>query len=59
MGNRYDNAVAESLFKSLKAEWVYKNNYRAYSESEVSIFKWIETYCNKAGRHSALNFKND
>lgn len=59
IGNCYDNAVAESFFKSLKAEWVYKNNYRAYSESEVSIFKWIETWYNKKRRHSALNFKND
>jgi putative transposase len=26
-GNCWDNAVAESFFKSLKAEWVYKHNY--------------------------------
>lgn len=26
-GNCWDNAVAESFFKSLKVEWIYEHNY--------------------------------
>ncbi|MGB5944230.1 MAG: IS3 family transposase [Leeuwenhoekiella sp.] len=56
-GNCWDNAVAESFFKSLKTEWVYKNNYNHFSDAELSIFKWIETWYNRNRRHSALNYK--
>lgn len=49
--NCWDNAVAESFFKSLKTEWIYKN------DAELSIFKWIETGYNRNRRHSALNYK--
>lgn len=51
-GNCWDNAVAESFFKSLKVEWVYKHNYNKRSEAELSIFSWIETWYNKSRRHS-------
>ncbi len=56
-GNCWDNAVAESFFKSLKVEWIYKNHYNVYSDAEISIFKWIETWYNRNRRHSALNYK--
>ena len=56
-GNCWDNAVAESFFKSLKAEWVYKHNYQLRSQAELSIFQWIETWYNKNRRHSYLDYK--
>ena len=56
-GNCWDNAIAESYFKSLKVEWTYKNQYNLYSDAEISIFKWIETWYNRNRRHSALNYK--
>lgn len=56
-GNCWDNAVAESFFKSLKVEWVYKHNYQLRSQAELSIFYWIETWYNKNRRHSYLNYK--
>lgn len=56
-GNCRDNAVAESFFKSLKTEWVYKNEYLRKIDAEISIFKWIETWYNRNRRHSALNYK--
>ena len=43
-GNCWDNAVAESFFKSLKVEWVYKQQYKYRSQAELSIFSWIETW---------------
>ncbi len=42
-GNCWDNAVAESFFKSLKVEWVHHQDFRLRSEAELSIFQWIET----------------
>lgn len=57
-GNCWDNAVAESFFKSLKVEWIYKNQYHDYSQAELSVFKWIETWYNTNRRHSALGFKS-
>jgi len=51
------HAVAESFFKSLKTEWVYKKEYIRKTDAEMSIFKWIETWYNRNRRHSALNYK--
>lgn len=56
-GNCWDNAVAESFFKSLKVEWVYKHNYGLRSEAELSIFQWIETWYNRRRIHSSLVYK--
>ena len=56
-GNCWDNAVAESFFKSLKVEWVYRHSYSLKSQAELSIFQWIETWYNKKRRHSFLNNK--
>ena len=42
-GNCWDNAVAESFFKTLKTEWVYKQNFVSRKTAELSIFQWIET----------------
>ncbi|WP_245234962.1 integrase core domain-containing protein, partial [Tamlana crocina] len=56
-GNCWDNAVAESFFKSLKVEWIYRHSYRLRSEAELSIFLWIETWYNNKRRHSFLGNK--
>jgi len=56
-GNCWDNAVAESFFKSLKVEWVYHQNYGLRSEAELSIFQWIETWYNRRRIHSSLDYK--
>lgn len=56
-GNCWDNAVAESFFKSLKVEWVYKHTYNLKQQAELSVFCWIETWYNKRRRHSYLGYK--
>lgn len=53
-GDRWDNAVAESFFKSLKVEHVRQNRFQNRSQAAVSIFEWVETWYNKNRRHSAL-----
>ena len=49
--------MAESFFKSLKVEWVYKHSYDQQSEAELSIFRWIETWYNRRRIHSSLGYK--
>jgi len=52
--NCWDNAVAESFFKTIKTELVYRNRYADKNQAALSIFEWIETWYNKNRRHSAL-----
>lgn len=54
-GNCWDNAVAESFFKTLKVELVYQNRYQTRQEAELSIFEYIETFYNTKRRHKHLN----
>jgi transposase InsO family protein len=53
-GNCWDNAVAESFFKTIKVELVYRNRYTDKNQAAISIFEWIETWYNRNRRHSAL-----
>ncbi|WP_431242156.1 IS3 family transposase [Flavobacterium sp. P21] len=53
-GNCYDNAVAESFFKTLKIELVYQNRYTTKEKAEKSIIDYIENFYNTCRRHSAL-----
>jgi transposase InsO family protein len=54
-GNCWDNAVAESFFKTLKVELIYQNRYEIKSEAMLSIFEYIETWYNRKRRHKHLN----
>lgn len=53
-GNCWDNAVAESFFKSIKTELIYRTRYLDRTQAGISIFEWIETWYNRNRRHSAL-----
>lgn len=53
-GNCRDNAVAESFFKTLKVELIYRTKYVTKEEAAIAVFEWIETWYNKIRRHSAL-----
>jgi len=53
-GNCWDNAVAESFFKTLKVEHVYRHKYLNSQDASLSVFEWIETWYNRRRRHSAL-----
>ncbi|WP_394332099.1 integrase core domain-containing protein [Flavobacterium commune] len=53
-GNCYDNAVAESFFKTLKTELVYHNTYATKEKANESISGYIENFYNRHRRHSAL-----
>ena len=55
-GNCYDNAVAESFFKTLKSELIYQNSYSSRKEAYRSVFEYIEGFYNTNRRHSNLNY---
>lgn len=55
-GNCYDNAVAESFFKTLKAELIYQNSYRSRKQAYLSVFEYIEGFYNTNRRHSHLHY---
>ncbi|KFF24116.1 IS3 family transposase [Chryseobacterium vrystaatense] len=56
-GNCWDNAVAESFFKSLKTELIYGNKLITKEKMGMEIFEYIEIWYNKKRRHSTLNYK--
>ena len=56
-GNCWDNAVAESFFKTIKVEWIYSKNFINQEQAKLSIFEWIESWYNRQRRHSALGYK--
>ncbi|WKL49636.1 IS3 family transposase [Flavobacterium pectinovorum] len=53
-GNCYDNAVAESFFKTLKTELVCRYKYKNRKQAGKSIHDYIENFYNTVRRHSAL-----
>ncbi len=55
-GNCYDNAVAESFFRSLKTEWVNHHRYLSREDATSSIFYYIEIFYNRKRRHSTLGY---
>ncbi len=52
--NCWDNAVAESFFRSLKCEMIYGNRTLTAEQMKLQIFEYIEIWYNKKRRHSAL-----
>lgn len=56
-GNCWDNAVAESFFKSLKTELIYGNKLITREQMELEIFEDIEIWYNKKRSHSTLNYR--
>ncbi|WP_168816878.1 integrase core domain-containing protein, partial [Lutibacter sp. B1] len=55
--NCWDNAVAESFFKTLKIELIYGNQYKSIEQAKTSIFEYIEIWYNKKRLHSSLGYK--
>lgn len=56
-GNPYDNAQAESFWKTLKYEEVYRQEYRDLAEAAASIEHFIERVYNQKRLHSALGYR--
>ena len=57
-GNCWDNAVAESFFKTLKIESSDLRIYKTRDEAQSSIFDYIEVFYNRRRKHSTLGFRS-
>ena len=57
-GNCYDNAVAESFFKTIKAELIWKTIMQSRVQATQIIAKYIDAFYNTKRRHSACEFKS-
>lgn len=55
-GNPYDNARAESFFKTLKVEEVYLREYVSIGDVRRRIGRFIEEVYNRERLHSALGY---
>lgn len=56
-GNCWDNAIAESFFKTLKTEMVYHRKFETRAQAKLEIFDYIEVWYNRKRRHSALGYQ--
>jgi putative transposase len=52
----WDNAACESFMKTLKAEEVYRQEYRDLAEARASIRRFLEQIYNGRRLHSALGY---
>ena len=53
-GNCWDNAVAESFFKTLKSDLVYQTYFYTQEQARREIFEYIEFHYNRVRSHSYL-----
>jgi putative transposase len=53
-GNCWDNAVAESFFKSFKTELIYGTKLKTREQMRLDVFEYIESRYNHKRRFSAL-----
>lgn len=59
-GNPYENAKAESFFKTLKCEEVYLNDYQTFQEAHANLERFLERFIedvyNRKRLHSSLGY---
>ncbi len=56
-GNPYDNAKAESFFKTLKREEVYLQDYQTFAEAEAHLGQFLDDVYNTKRLHSSLGYQ--
>lgn len=57
-GDCYDNSVAESFFKALRAEWVWRRDWHTRRDVEIALFQHINDFYNPRRRRSALGWQS-
>ena len=55
-GNPWDNAPAESFFKTLKGELTNDEGCKTREEAKQDVFKYIELYRNGQRMHSSIGY---
>jgi len=56
-GNCWDNAVAESFFKTLKTECIYQHKFPNRELAKLEVFRYIEGFYHAKRIHSAIGYR--
>lgn len=56
-GNCHDSTAAALLFKTIKAEQIWRRTWKTRRQTETAIFQYINGFYNLRRRHSALRGK--
>ena len=57
-GNCYDNAMVETVFKTIKTELVWRTAFASREQASNAIGLYIEGFYNPRRRHSSLGYKS-
>jgi transposase InsO family protein len=57
-GNCYDNAMVETVFKTLKSELVWRTIFASREQAKIALGRYIDGFYNPIRRHSALGFQS-
>lgn len=57
-GNCYDNAMVETVFKTIKSELIWRTVYKTRQQAQAEITQYIDGFYNPRRRHSALGYKS-
>ena len=55
-GNCYDNAMVETVFKTIKAELIWRTAFATRDQASKAIGQYIEGFYNPRRRHSSLDY---
>lgn len=57
-GNCYDNAMVETVFKTLKSELIWRTVFKTRNQAQIEIGQYIDGFYNPRRRHSALGYQS-
>ena len=56
-GECWDNAVAESVFGTIKEELVNRREFATRAEARQALFEYMEVFYNRDRLHSTLGYQ--
>lgn len=57
-GNCYDNAMVETVFKTIKSELIWRTIWQSRRQADIAIGRYIDGFYNPVRRHSALGYRS-
>jgi len=57
-GNCYDNAMVETVFKTIKSELIWRTAFATREQAANAIGQYIEGFYNPRRRHSSLGYRS-
>jgi len=57
-GNCFDNAMVETVVKTIKSEMIWRTSFQTRSAAELALGRYIDGFYNPSRRHSALGYRS-